>query len=197
MFTGIIESLGIVEGIEKEGTNAHFKISSNISDELRVDQSVSHNGVCLTVTRVEDGHHWVTAIDESLKRSNLGDLEKGTAINLERCMRSDGRYDGHIVQGHVDTTAKVINIREEEGSWLFDFEYSEVEEVLVEKGSVSVNGVSLTCFKITDTSFRVAIIPYTYHHTNFGQLRVGDRVNIEFDILGKYVQRMMEKRGLI
>jgi riboflavin synthase len=197
MFTGIIETIGKVKELKKEGTNVTFGVESPVSNELRVDQSVSHNGVCLTVIKVQDHQHWVTAIDETLKRSNLGDLVEGSELNIERCMSSNGRFDGHIVQGHVDTTATVKSIKEEEGSWLFDFEFGNTEEVLVEKGSVCINGVSLTCFNVSDNSFRVAIIPYTYEHTNFHDFKIGDRVNIEFDIVGKYVQRLLEKQGKI
>ena len=193
MFTGIIESTGQVDAIKNEGTNRHFKISSPISRELKVDQSVSHNGVCLTVTWVGDGFHWVTAIQETLQKSNLGELEEGSKTNLERCMLNNGRFDGHIVQGHVDQTGIVKSIKDENGSWLFDFEYDpSFGNITVEKGSICVNGVSLTCFNAQNTSFRVAIIPYTFEHTNFSQLKVGDVVNLEFDIIGKYVKRLLK-----
>ena len=194
MFTGIIEVLGKIENIEKEGSNVHFTVSSAIASELKVDQSVSHSGVCLTVTECNENLHKVTAIDETLKKSNLGALELGHEVNLERCMISNGRFDGHVVQGHVDKTAKVTGIKEEDGSWIFDFSFGASEEVVVDKGSICVNGVSLTCFDTTDDSFRVAIIPYTYEHTTFKHLRVGDKVNLEFDIIGKYVRRLLEKR---
>ncbi len=193
MFTGIIEDLGRVDAIEKEGSNLNFRINSPISDELKVDQSVSHNGVCLTVTKLEGTSYWVTAIDETLKKTNLGDLVVGDLVNLERCMIANGRFDGHVVQGHVDLTGQVTGIKEEEGSWLFDFSFESTEEVVVEKGSICVNGVSLTCFLSTEHSFRVAIIPYTFEHTNFKNLEIGSRVNLEFDIIGKYVRRIMEK----
>jgi riboflavin synthase len=196
MFTGIVETMGVVTSITKEGTNSHFQIESPIIKELHVDQSVSHNGVCLTITKIEDNKHWVTAVDETLKRSNLGMLESGSKVNIERCMLADGRFDGHIVQGHVDMTAEVVSILEQEGSWIYTFEFGETEEVLVDKGSVTVNGVSLTCFDTEDHQFKVAIIPYTYEHTNFHQLKVGSKVNLEFDILGKYVQKLLMKRGL-
>ncbi|MFZ9045701.1 MAG: riboflavin synthase [Cyclobacteriaceae bacterium] len=195
MFTGIIEQIGIIEEIEKEGRNFHFKISSEISKELRVDQSVSHNGVCLTVTRQEGNSHWVTAVNETLLRSNLGQQAIGNKLNIERCMKADGRFDGHIVQGHVDMTAEVTSFEEQEGSWIYSFEYGQTEEVLVDKGSVTVNGVSLTCFETTDNRFKVAIIPYTYEHTNFHELKVGFIVNLEFDVLGKYVQKLLAKKG--
>lgn len=192
MFTGIIEALGTIVEIKKEGTNRHFRISSPISEALKVDQSISHNGVCLTVVKVADGSHWVTAIDETLQKSNLGDCVPGSRLNLERCMLNNGRFDGHIVQGHVDQTGVVRSIRDEGGSWLFDFEYDpSVGNVTVEKGSIAVNGVSLTCFNSADGRFSVAIIPYTHEHTNFHQLKTGDTVNLEFDIIGKYVKRLL------
>jgi riboflavin synthase len=194
MFTGIIEALGTVSEIKSEGSNLNVAIRSSISHELKVDQSVSHNGVCLTVTKVENNVHWVTAIDETLKKSTLGKLKKGDTINLERCMVANGRFDGHIVQGHVDQTGIVKSIRDEKGSWLFDFEYDVTPgNVTVEKGSVCVNGVSLTCFNSKSNGFTVAIIPYTYEHTSFGSLKVGDAVNLEFDIVGKYVKKLLGK----
>jgi riboflavin synthase len=192
MFTGIIESFGVVEEITKEGLNRTFRMSSSIANELKVDQSLSHNGVCLTVTKVENGFYWTTAIDETLKKSNLNDLKTGDRVNLERCMIANGRFDGHIVQGHVDQTGKVRSISDEQGSWLFEFQYDASHgNVTVEKGSIAVNGVSLTCFNSKADSFAVAIIPYTFEHTNFGQLKVGDFVNLEFDIIGKYVKRLI------
>ena len=196
MFTGIVESMGTILSIKEEGTNKHFHVESPISAELHEDQSVSHNGVCLTVTRVDGSSHWVTAVDETLKRSNLGVLSAGDEINLERCMKADGRFDGHIVQGHVDMTATVVSVTEQDGSWLYAFEFGDTDEVLVDKGSVTVNGVSLTCFDTHDHGFKVAIIPYTHEHTNFHALKSGSIVNLEFDILGKYVQRLLEKRGM-
>lgn len=193
MFTGIIESLGKVKAIRKEGTNSRLSIASPISKELRVDQSVSHNGVCLTVVDVKEDSHEVVAIQETLSKSNLGRLSVGDLVNLERCMVANGRFDGHIVQGHVDQTATVTGIEDQNGSWLFDFEYDPASEnITVEKGSICVNGVSLTCFNAQKSSFRVAIIPYTFEHTNFGQLKVGDLVNLEFDIIGKYVKRLLK-----
>lgn len=194
MFTGIIESLGRVENILTEGTNKHFCISSPISNELKVDQSVAHSGVCLTVTKVEEGKHWVTAIDETLKKSTLGLLKSGDEVNLERCMVANGRFDGHVVQGHVDQVGKCISIKDQNGSWIFEFEYdSSIGNITVEKGSVSINGTSLTCFNCKENGFTVAIIPYTYEHTNFHQLKPGDLVNLEFDIIGKYVKRLLNK----
>ncbi|HTJ51421.1 MAG TPA: riboflavin synthase [Cyclobacteriaceae bacterium] len=192
MFTGIIEAMGTIKTIRKEGTNRHFLVSSSISNELKIDQSISHNGVCLTVTKVEESAHWVTAIDETLQKSNIGDLVEGDKVNLERCMLNNGRFDGHIVQGHVDQTGIVKSIKEVGGSWLFDFTYDpSVGNVTVEKGSVSVNGISLTCFNSKIDGFTVAIIPYTYEHTNFHQLKEGDTVNLEFDIVGKYVKKLL------
>lgn len=192
MFTGIIEALGKVEKIEAEGTNKHFLISSPISDELKVDQSISHNGVCLTVVRREPGMHWVTAVKETLQTSNLNGVKVGNHLNLERCMLNNGRFDGHIVQGHVDQTGSVSSIKEEGGSWLFQFKYDPARgNVTVEKGSVSVNGVSLTCFNSDNQSFSVAIIPYTFEHTTFHELVPGSVVNLEFDIIGKYVKRLL------
>jgi riboflavin synthase len=195
MFTGIIESLGTVISIETEGANKHFSFESDISDSLKVDQSISHNGVCLTVIKTEPGKHWVTAVQETLEKSNLGDLKRGERVNIERCMLNNGRFDGHIVQGHVDQTGIVTSIKSLDGSWLFTFEYDpSLGNVTVEKGSVSVNGVSLTCFNSSEIGFAVAIIPYTFTHTNFEKLKVGDRVNLEFDIIGKYVKRLLNIR---
>lgn len=194
MFTGIVEAMGVVRAVRQENTNKHFQIESVLSAELKIDQSVSHNGVCLTVTRVEGASHWVTAIDETLRKSNLHALVVGSAINLERCMKADGRFDGHIVQGHVDQTAVCASIQNANGSYVFRFEFEPSKNALiVEKGSICVNGVSLTCFNVTENSFTVAIIPYTWQHTTFGQLQVGDSVNLEFDVIGKYVQAMMKR----
>lgn len=192
MFTGIIETLGRVVTVTKEGTNTNFKIASSLSHELKVDQSVSHNGVCLTVVRVEDGFHWVVAIQETLQKSNLGNLKENDKVNIERCMLNNGRFDGHIVQGHVDQTGIVKSIQDVDGSWLYDVEYDNSKgNVTVEKGSIAVDGVSLTCFNSSGQGFTVAIIPYTYEHTNFHKLKKGDRVNLEFDIVGKYVKRLL------
>ncbi len=192
MFTGIIEAFGAVAQVHQEGNNRHFKVASSISHEFKIDQSVSHNGVCLTVTKIEENSHWVTAIDETLQKSNLEKLKVGDLVNLERSMIANGRFDGHIVQGHVDQTGIVKSIKEAGGSWLFDFGFDlTYGNVTVEKGSVCVNGVSLTCFNSTNNSFTVAIIPYTYEHTNFNSLKEGDFVNLEFDIIGKYVKRLL------
>ena len=195
MFTGIIESLGKVKRIQKEGTNYHFLFESPISRELKADQSVSHNGVCLTVTKVEEGRYWVTAVEETLQKSNLGSLIVGDEVNLERCLQANGRFGGHIVQGHVDQTGICTAAREVNGSWLFDFEYDGSRgNVTVEKGSIAINGVSLTCFNSKTNGFTVAIIPYTYEHTHFHRVKKGGVVNLEFDILGKYIQRLLEKK---
>lgn len=190
MFTGIIETLGTVIEIEREGSNVHFTIKSAISSELKVDQSVAHNGVCLTVVALDEATHTVTAIEETLIKSNLGDLEVGSTVNLERAMLANMRLDGHIVQGHVDTTGTCTGVEEKDGSWYFHFKYDKnPEHLLVDKGSICVNGVSLTVVSPGDDYFSVAIIPYTYEHTTFGNLKAGDRINLEFDIIGKYIAR--------
>jgi len=196
MFTGIIETTGEVIRTEEEGSNRRFYVKSSLAGELKVDQSVSHNGVCLTVTSVDGSGHWVTAIDETLRKSSLGNLSAGSIVNLERCMLNNGRFDGHIVQGHVDQTGIVTSIRDQQGSWLFDIEYDpSLDNITVEKGSVAVDGVSLTCFNSRDGAFTVAIIPYTFDHTNFSRLRKGDLVNLEFDIVGKYIKKLIGARG--
>ena len=193
MFTGIIEATGLVSKIESEGTNLTFRIESTMAPELKIDQSVSHNGVCLTVTSAADGSYTVTAVDETLKKTNLGKVKIGDRVNLERCMPATGRFDGHIVQGHVDQTGICTNVQDMDGSWLFDFQYQpdSAGNVTVEKGSICINGVSLTVFNSQTDGFRVTIIPYTYEHTTFGDLRVGDVVNLEFDIIGKYIKKML------
>jgi riboflavin synthase len=194
MFTGIIESVGTVASVKEKGTNTHFQIESSISAELKIDQSVSHNGVCLTVVSVQGNKHEVVAVRETLLKSNLGAARLGDKFNLERCMLNNGRFDGHIVQGHVDQTGLVKRITDEGGSWLFEFEYDPAYgNITVEKGSVAVNGVSLTCFNSTEKNFTIAIIPFTYEHTNFHSLNKGDTVNLEFDIIGKYVKRLLAK----
>jgi riboflavin synthase len=194
LFTGIIETLGTVTQLKREQSNLHITIQSAISKELKIDQSVAHNGVCLTVVAIADDSHTVTAIDETLQKSNIGDFKLGDLVNLERCMQMNGRLDGHIVQGHVDQTAICINLQENDGSWVFTFEYDAANgNVTVEKGSVCVNGISLTVVNSKDNSFSVAIIPYTYEHTNLQQVKVGAKVNLEFDIIGKYVAKMMGK----
>lgn len=194
MFTGIIETLGTVQNIQKEGDNIHFTISSNISGELKIDQSVAHNGVCLTVVKLSESSHTVTAIDETLQKTNLGHLTVGAKVNLERCMQMNARLDGHIVQGHVDQTATCILVNELDGSWEYRFKYDASKgNVTVEKGSACVNGISLTVVNSADDEFSVFIIPYTHEHTNLQDVKVGDTVNLEFDIIGKYVARLMGK----
>ncbi len=193
MFTGIIETTGIVRKIAESGTNKSFEIESNIGQELKIDQSLSHNGVCLTVERVENNIHRVTAIEETLKKSNLGLLQEGSEVNLERCMLMNGRIDGHIVQGHVDDTAVCTKVVEKEGSWEYEFGYDpKFAALVIEKGSICLNGISLTVFDVKNDSFRVAIIPYTFEHTNIKYIKLSDRVNIEFDLIGKYILRQNE-----
>jgi len=193
MFTGIIEATGKVIGIEKIGGNLTFSIASSISNELKIDQSVSHNGACLTVVEINGSIHKVTAIDETLQKTNLKHLKVDDKINLERCLKLGDRLDGHMVQGHVDQTGKCTSIVEANGSWVFTFEYDgSSKNITVEKGSICVNGVSLTVVNSLSHSFSVAIIPYTYDHTIFNSIKIGDEVNIEFDILGKYITRWME-----
>jgi riboflavin synthase len=194
MFTGIIETLGTVTAIESNGTNKSFQIESSITHELKIDQSVAHNGVCLTVVNINGNIYTVTAIDETLKRTNLGLLTVGDKINLERCLPANGRLDGHFVQGHVDLTAICTEVKDENGSWVFKFEYDKSsDQYTVQKGSVCVNGVSLTVVESETGMFSVAIIPYTYEHTNFNSFKVGSKVNIEFDILGKYMIAYMKR----
>lgn len=193
MFTGIIEATGSIVNLQQEGRNIHFTIESSISPELKADQSVSHDGVCLTVVKVEGSRHVVTAVDETLRRSNFRNRKMGEEINLERCLRIDGRLDGHIVQGHVDDVAVCKDIESLDGSWMITFKIpSSNKHLLVDKGSVCINGVSLTVVKPGKKKFSVSIIPYTFEHTNFRQLRKGDVVNIEYDIVGKYIAKMLE-----
>lgn len=195
MFTGIIETVGKLDKLEKKATNVHFTFESPISGELKVDQSLAHNGVCLTVVELLDGNkHVVTAIDETLKRTNLGELGIGDEVNLERCMPANGRFDGHIVQGHVDQLGEVVSVEEKDGSHVFVFQHESGENFTVDKGSITINGVSLTAFDTSNTGFSVAIIPYTFEHTVFKHFKSGDKVNLEFDIIGKYVSRMMANR---
>jgi len=194
MFTGIVEVQGKVSEIVKKERNFSFCISSTLSSGLKVDQSIAHNGVCLTVTALEGDKHWVTVVDESMQKTNLETLNIGDSVNLERCMIANGRFDGHVVQGHVDKTARILSIEDAQGSWLFTFIFDDPNNLMVEKGSVTINGISLTCFNVSENQFQVAIIPYTYEHTNLGVLKGGDRVNIEFDIIGKYVEKILSKR---
>ncbi len=195
MFTGIIECTGKIEAVATTGSNRSFWVSSLISHELKIDQSVSHNGVCLTVETLANGSHRITAIEETLRKTTLETWLPGDEINLERCMMMNGRIDGHLVQGHVDATALCTEKKELDGSWEFQFEFdSSFAHLVIEKGSVAVNGTSLTAFNIGKNNFTVAIIPYTFNHTNFKHLQAGMRVNIEFDMVGKYLSRMMQTR---
>jgi riboflavin synthase len=192
MFTGIIEATGRISSVSVAGSNKTFRISSSLSAQLRVDQSLSHDGVCLTVESVSGDSHQVTAIQETLEKSNLHLWQEGMQVNLERCLQINGRLDGHMVQGHVDTTGICVDRRNEQGSWVFRFEYPvSFRNLIIEKGSVAVNGISLTCFEVTNHAFSVAIIPYTFENTNVRDLVPGSQVNIEFDLIGKYIQRMV------
>lgn len=198
MFSGIVEEYAEVVRVEKDQENLHLTLKCSFVDELKIDQSVSHNGVCLTVVKIENGTYTVTAMRETIERSNIGLLQAGDKVNVERSMMMNGRLDGHIVQGHVDLTAECIDIKDADGSWYYTFKYPFNRELAqrgymtVDKGSVTVNGVSLTVCNPTEDTFQVAIIPYTYEHTNFHTFRVGSIVNIEFDILGKYISRIMQ-----
>jgi len=197
MFSGIVEEAATVVGLEQDKGNLHITLECSFTDELKIDQSVSHNGVCLTVVKKEGKSYTVTAIKETLEKSNLGQMKIGDKVNLERSMKMNGRFDGHIVQGHVDQTARCIEVKEDDGSWYYTFQYDFDKEkakqgyMTVEKGSVTVNGVSLTVVNSRDDKFSVAIIPYTYEFTNFHQIDEGSIINIEFDILGKYISKLM------
>ena len=195
MFTGIIEAIGIVENVVSEEENIHFFIHSEISNQLKIDQSVAHNGVCLTVVKKEEGLHMVTAVKETLDKSTLGQLEKGSKVNLERCMQMNGRLDGHMVYGHVDGTGVVEKINEKDGSWEFRISFpSENGLFLIEKGSICLNGISLTGFNVTASTFDVAVIPYTFENTTMNMLQVGQRVNLEIDVIGKYIVKILNSR---
>jgi riboflavin synthase len=192
MFTGIVETQGIVKKVIEQGSNKTFWIKSPISIKLKVDQSVAHDGVCLTIEQVKNNRHRVTAIAETLAKTNLGDWNEGTQINLERCLRINDRLDGHFVQGHVDATALCVDKKEKHGSWEYRFEFPmQFNSLIIEKGSITVNGISLTAFNVTGTNFDIAIIPYTFENTNMGLVNVGQKVNIEFDMLGKYIDRKL------
>jgi len=192
MFTGIIEAPGIVTDIKQEGTNKHFVLTCPFTDELKIDQSLAHNGVCLTVVEIENEHYRVTAIDETLKKTNLNSLRVGDEVNLERCMPANGRFDGHVVQGHVDQIAQCLDVKNQDGSWLYTFEYDTgAGNITAEKGSICINGISLTVVNSQENQFTVAIIPYTYEHTNLKTIKPGDNVNLEFDIIGKYVAKLL------
>ena len=191
MFTGIIEQLGTIENVQTKGSNVTLTISATLTSELKIDQSLSHSGVCLTVETIDNNRYTVTAIEETLKKTSLSKWKIGTVVNLERSLRFDGRLDGHIVQGHVDTVGKCINAITKDGSWEYVISFDEkFASLIIEKGSISLNGVSLTIFNVTKNSFTVAIIPFTYEHTNMHTLQENDEVNIEFDMIGKYVERM-------
>ncbi len=194
MFTGIIESTGKIISTTNELSNKVFEISCAFTDELKIDQSIAHNGVCLTVTAIQDKNYFVTAIQETLLKTNLGRLKQGDKVNLERCMPANGRFDGHIVQGHVDQTGICTSIKDQNGSWVFEFDYDPAQgNMTVEKGSICINGVSLTVVNSSITGFSVAIIPYTFEHTTFNLLKQGDVVNLEFDIIGKYIKKLYKK----
>ncbi len=197
MFTGIIEATAKVKRIAFEQGNLQLWVESGLSKELKIDQSLAHNGVCLTVVELGDDWHRVTAVAETLAKTNLGKLVEGNLVNLERCLSVNGRFDGHIVQGHVDTTATCVEVKEADGSWLYYFRLHDTSEqlLIVDKGSICINGVSLTVVACTEEGFYVTIIPYTYEHTTFGELKAGDEVNLEFDILGKYIQKQLAGRG--
>ncbi len=193
MFTGIIETVGTVNKIEKEKDNLHITLESKITSDLKIDQSVSHNGVCLTVIDINNNYYTVTAIKETLNKTNLKYLQVGDKVNLERAMLLSQRLDGHLVQGHIDEIGTCIEISENNGSWIFTFKYDKnSNNIIIEKGSITVNGVSLTAFQIEENTFSVAIIPYTYQHTNFNQLKLNQIVNLEFDVIGKYIQRLQK-----
>jgi riboflavin synthase len=194
MFTGIIESTGKISGVEKVQENLHIWVQSPISNQLKVDQSVSHNGICLTVVALKEQVHLVTAVAETRSKTNIDSWLVGTEVNLERCMQANGRFDGHIVQGHVDDTAICTDVKEVAGSWLFYFGLNQAQQqqLIVDKGSICINGVSLTVVACTAEGFYVTIIPYTYEHTSFKDLKAGDKVNLEFDILGKYIQKQLK-----
>jgi riboflavin synthase len=193
MFTGIIETTGVITHIETKGTNVTFTVASSISHELKVDQSVAHSGICLTVEQVVNGQHTITAIQETLQKTNAGKWKVNDVVNIERCLLANSRIDGHFVQGHVDATAVCVDQKDESGSWLLSFEFEEkFAALMIEKGSVSINGTSLTCFNVGRNRFSVAIIPYTYTHTNIQYVQINDTVNIEFDVFGKYMNRFYE-----
>lgn len=195
MFTGIIEDLGILKKIEKEKGNINLYFKSKLTQELKIDQSLSHNGVCLTVVSIDNDIYKVTAVKETLVKSNLGELKVNSIVNLERAMKSNARLDGHYVQGHVDQIAKCLNVKETDGSWYYEFEYDNTSNnITIEKGSIAVNGVSLTVVNSKLDGFSVAVIPYTYNNTNFKKIQKGDNVNIEFDMIGKYITKLIRNR---
>ncbi|MDD2985993.1 riboflavin synthase [Flavobacterium sp.] len=193
MFTGIIETLGIIQDIQREGSNLHLSVSSSITPSLKIDQSLAHNGICLTVVAIKEEMYTVTAIQETIDKTTIGDWKIGDILNLERAMKLDARLDGHLVQGHVDQIGHCIAIKESEGSWYITFEYDPAwKNITIEKGSITVNGVSLTVVNSKQNEFSVAIIPYTYEHTNFKNFQIGSKINLEFDVIGKYVSRLYQ-----
>lgn len=195
MFTGIIETLGIIKEIQKDQENLHLTVASAITNELKIDQSVAHNGICLTVVKINENEYTVTAIKETIDKTSIGTWKTGDVLNLERAMKLGDRLDGHIVQGHVDQTGVCTNIEEANGSWVFTFEYDPKQNnITIEKGSITINGTSLTVVNSELNSFSVAIIPYTYEHTNFNTFKIGSIINLEFDVIGKYVARLNELR---
>ena len=195
MFTGIIETIAVISKLEMGKGNLHITLKSNLTNEFKIDQSVSHNGICLTVVDINNKEYVVTAIEETISKSSIGSWKVGDQINLERAMKMGDRLDGHMIQGHVDQVGKCIDIVEKDGSWVFTIQYSESNNITVEKGSIAINGISLTVLESNNNSFSVAIIPYTYSNTNFKTLKVGDTVNLEFDILGKYLEKMLYKHN--
>ena len=197
MFTGIIETLGVIQEIEKDKDNLHITIASSITDELQIDQSVAHNGICLTVVSINKTFYTVTAIGETIKKTTISDWQKGDSVNLERAMKLGDRLDGHIVQGHVDQIGTCTTVKETNGSWYYTFKYDEsLHNITIEKGSITVNGVSLTVVDSRKNEFSVAIIPYTFEHTNFKIFKVDTKVNLEFDVIGKYVSRLYANQNL-
>ncbi len=195
MFTGIIENLSEIKEIVEEGDNLSISFYNNLTDELKIDQSVSHNGICLTVVKIDNNIYSVTAIKETILKSSIKNWKVGDLINIERAMKLGDRLDGHMVQGHVDQTATCIKILEENGSWYFDFEYNKSDNLTIEKGSIAINGVSLTVVNSNQNTFSVAIIPYTYNHTNFKNISIGDLVNLEFDMIGKYISKIIKNQS--
>lgn len=194
MFTGIIETIGKIKRLQPENNNLHIEVESDLAQQVKIDQSISHNGICLTVVAVTENTYTVTAIKETLLKTNLGNLTIGSLVNLERAMKLGDRLDGHLVQGHVDQTGQCINVKEEAGSWYYTFKYdTDKENITIEKGSITVNGVSLTVVDSKDDEFSVAIIPYTYENTNFYTFTKGTMVNLEFDVVGKYLKKMMDR----
>ena len=195
MFTGIIETIGVIKAIEKEDENVHITVNSSITNELKIDQSVSHNGVCLTIVNINNDSYTITAIQETLNKTNLGSWKIGDLVNLERAMKLNDRLDGHLVQGHIDQIGVCKEVLETNGSWFYTFQYDEnLNNITIEKGSITVNGVSLTVVNSKNNEFSVAIIPYTYEHTNFKNFKKGTKVNLEFDVIGKYVAKLFSKK---